>query len=181
MTASRADSTFRTPGRARGALAVRLQTMRTHGRTEERAAETEKQVEKVLIVNIYILYLFNNICAPFCLVSCFSDVASQFEVHPQQWCMSTTCIFDFRFLYIYMDTPDVIWLFSYTITATLQLTVLALAQDYRRHLAYSSPPPHDHDMYILPPDCDYMPVFVSSTFGGRARQLYSSLASYRYS
>ena len=75
-----------------------------------------------------------------------------------------------------MDTPDVIWLIFPTITATLQLTVQALAQDYRRHLAYSSPPPHDHDMYILPPDCDYMPVFVG-TFGGRARQLSSSLAS----
>ena len=35
-----------------------------------------------------------------------------------------------------------------TITATLQLTVLALAQDYRRHLAYSSPPPHAHVIYI---------------------------------
>jgi len=82
LTASRADSTFRTPGRARGALAVRLQTMRTHGRTEERAAETEKQVEKVLIVNIYLYLIFNNICAPFFLVSCFPDVASQFELHP---------------------------------------------------------------------------------------------------
>ena len=80
LTASRADSTFRTPGRARGALAVRLQTMRTHGRTEERAAETEEQVEKVLIVNISLI--FNNICAPFFLVSCFPDVASQFELHP---------------------------------------------------------------------------------------------------
>ena len=34
-----------------------------------------------------------------------------------------------------------------TITATLHLTALVLAQDYRRHLTYSSPPPHAHDMY----------------------------------
>ena len=41
---------------------------------------------------------------------------------------------------------------------------------------FFAPPPRPCYIYLFPPDCDYMPVFVG-TFGGRARQLSSSLAS----
>ena len=66
----------------------------------------------------------------------------------------------------------------FLITATQHLTALTLAQDYRRHVCFLRPPPTPmlYMMYLFPPDCDYMPVFVG-TFGGRARQLSSSLAS----
>ena len=41
---------------------------------------------------------------------------------------------------------------------------------------FFAPPPCPCCIYLFPPDCDYMPVFVG-IFGGRARQLSSSLAS----
>ena len=64
----------------------------------------------------------------------------------------------------------------FLITATQHLTALALAQDYRRMCVFFAPPPRPCYIYLFPPDCDYMPVFVG-TFGGRARQLSSSLES----
>ena len=52
-----------------------------------------------------------------------------------------------RYLYPQALLPFFIWRF-FRITATQYLTALALVQDYRRHLAYSSPPPHAHVIYI---------------------------------
>ena len=41
------------------------------------------------------------------------------------------------------------------------------AQDYRPPLVFA-PLPIPWCIYLFPPDCDYMPVYVG-TFGGRAR------------
>ena len=69
--------------------------------------------------------------------------------------------------------------FRITATQHLTLTALALAQDldYTDAMCvFFAPPPRPCYIYLFPPDCDCMPVFVG-TFGGRARQLSSSLAS----
>ena len=47
------------------------------------------------------------------------------------------------YLYHAIIIMIILWLFFH-ITTTQYLTALALVQDYRRHLAYSSPPPHAH-------------------------------------
>ena len=44
------------------------------------------------------------------------------------------------YLYHAIIIMIILWLFFH-ITTTQYLTALALVQDYRRHLAYSSPPP----------------------------------------
>jgi len=51
------------------------------------------------------------------------------------------------FARVKIGVTEFIWLF-FRIPATQYLTALALVQDYRRHLAYSSPPPHAHVIYI---------------------------------
>ena len=61
------------------------------------------------------------------------------ECEEKDWDFSCNVNIKYQILYISYG-------FFPTITATLHLTALALAQDYRRHLTYSSPPPHAHDM-----------------------------------
>ena len=52
--------------------------------------------------------------------------------------------------YIAYRVRRTVYRLFFRITATQYLTALALVQDYRRHLhlAYPSPPPHAHVIYI---------------------------------